>query len=172
MSMAEKVKKVSFSSQSDEHEPRPEQLREEVRKDMGKVALFISALAVVLLVVFYFVLNNNVSNLQASVDNFNAVDEQVSEMGGTIDQMQDRMAELDSEVSGLSSSLNGVQERMAELENLPQETRNVIYANLLDDISQRAGFLSNQLQGEDQQQLQQALELIRQVREGISSSGQ
>ncbi|MFO8032622.1 MAG: hypothetical protein R6U22_08765 [Desulfohalobiaceae bacterium] len=168
--MAEKVKKVSFSSKSDEHEPRPDHLHEEVRRDMGKVALFISALAVVLMVVFYFVLNNNISGLEDTVQNFNAVDEQVSEMGGTMNQMQDSMSELDTQVSGLDSSLSGLQERMAELENLPQETRNVIYSSLLDDIAQRAGFLSNQLQGEDQEQLQQALELIGQVRESMSDS--
>ncbi|MFP4392562.1 MAG: hypothetical protein ACOC43_00420 [Desulfohalobiaceae bacterium] len=170
--MAEKVKKVSFSSKSDDHEPRPEQLHEEVRRDMGKVALFISALAVVLMVVFYFVLNNNVSNLQATVRNFTAVDEQVSEMEGTIGQMQDSMSELDTQVADQDRSLSGLRERMGELENLPQETRNVIYASLLDDISQQAGFLSNQLQGEEQEQLQQAMELIRQIREGMATSSE
>ncbi|MFP4212716.1 MAG: hypothetical protein ACLFRL_01275 [Desulfohalobiaceae bacterium] len=167
--MAEKVKKVSFSSK-EEHEPRPEQLHDEVRRDMGKVALFIAALAVVLMVVFYFVLNNNVSNLQATVQDFNAVDEQVSEMGGNMDEMESSLSELDTQVSGLDSSLSGLQERMADLENLPQETRNVIYTSLLEDISQRAGFLSNQLQGEEQEQLQEAMQLIKQVREGMAES--
>ncbi len=160
MSMAEKVKKMNFSSPGAEHEPNPEQLHQEVRRDMGKVALFIAALAVVLMVVFYFVLNHNISVLQNTVAEFNAVDDQVASLGSTVN-------DLEGTVAGLDTALEGLQARIAGLENLPQETRNMIYASLLDDISQRASFMSEQLQGEDQQQLQQALGLIRQVREGI-----
>ena len=113
----------------------PEQILQEVRKDMGKVAILISILAVVLMVTFYFSLQYN-------------------------------MADIDNKVSELYSMKDQVvtmEERLTELEKLPQQTRNIIYGNMLEELSLKASYLSDQLEGHGKAQVKEAQDLLKQA---------
>lgn len=65
MSAAEKVS--SLNDYRPEPENQPAEAPEKTGRDMGKVALFVSILAVLLLVVFFFGLNQNLKGLMAEV---------------------------------------------------------------------------------------------------------
>ncbi len=168
MSMAEKVTQEQSSSQSEGYQPRPELLQQDVRKDMGKVSLFVAAMSVLLIVVFYFVLNNNIAGLQAAVNDMNAVDDEVQALSSSVQTLEETMSDMDSRVADLDESVLTLEEKVADLETLPQETRNMIYVSLLEDISQKAGYLSGELEGADQEQIQEAMQMIEQIREGLS----
>ncbi len=113
-----------------------QELLKEMKKDMGKVALFVSAMAVVLMVLFYFTLKYNLMKTQAKVDT-----------------MYKQMSVIDKKV--------------AELEKLPQKTRNIIYYNILEEMSDKANFLSDKLNGERKQKLLEAQRLIKEAQKGL-----
>jgi len=113
-----------------------QELLKEMKKDMGKVALFVSAMAVVLMVLFYFTLKYNFMKTQAKVDT-----------------MYKQMSVIDKKV--------------AELEKLPQKTRNIIYYNILEEMSDKANFLSDKLNGERKQKLLEAQRLIKEAQQGL-----
>ncbi len=61
---------------------------DKTNRDMGKVAIFISILAVLLLVVFFFGLNQNIKGLAS----------EMRAMGGDVTQLKSAMAELPGQV--------------------------------------------------------------------------
>ncbi|EPR30478.1 hypothetical protein dsat_1618 [Alkalidesulfovibrio alkalitolerans DSM 16529] len=65
MSAAEKIS--TLNDYRHEPENQPAEAPEKTSRDMGKVALFVSILAVLLLVVFFFGLNQNLKGLTAEV---------------------------------------------------------------------------------------------------------
>ncbi len=118
----------------------PEQILQEIRRDMGKVAILISILAVVLMVIFYFSLQHNMSGIDKRVTELSSMEDQVVTM----------------------------EQRLTELEKLPQQTKNIIYSNMLEEISSKASYLSNQLKGDRKAQVQKAQELLKQARGGLA----
>ncbi|WP_461211079.1 hypothetical protein [Desulfocurvus sp. DL9XJH121] len=125
---------------------RPEQAAEAVDKtsrDMGKVALFISILAVVLLVVFFFGLNQNLSGLTAKVDG---------------------LVVLKDDVGALAARMGTAEERLVALEGLPQKARKMVMGTMLQEMAQRTAYLSTQMDSEAQnEKLHRAMELLREV---------
>lgn len=102
-------------------------------RDMGRVALFVSILAVILLTVFFFGLNQNMTGLS----------EQVKEIGQVKQQ------------------LVGVQQQMAVLEKLPETTRKMVLSGMLAESSQKLAYVQGQLpEGEATARLAQALESL------------
>lgn len=102
-------------------------------RDMGRVALFVSILAVILLTVFFFGLNQNMTGLS----------EQVKEIG----QVKQQLA--------------GVQQQMAVLEKLPETTRKMVLSGMLAESAQKLAYVQGQLpEGETTAKLVQALELL------------
>lgn len=141
MEQSEKVRTLKTDQQ---REPRsrgsdPEKILAETRKDMGKVALFVSLLTVVLVVVLYFVVDQNISGLSGQVQ----------------------------EAAALEQELNTLDARVTDMENLPAQTRNLILSNDLVEMSQRAEYLAGQLDEEQSAKLAQAGALILEVQQGL-----
>lgn len=146
MSVAEKVKMIKFESRENKAGQTPEMIMKEVKKDMGKVAMLISILAVVLMVVFFFSLKQNVAGLEKKVL---------------------ALYPVKAKVEVLDSSVAKMDKRLVNLEKLPEKTRQIIYANMLEDLSQKASFLSQKLSGEQQAKLLKARRILQQVQKGL-----
>ena len=101
--------------------PSDEQITAEIaaktNRDMGRVALFVSILAVILLTVFFFGLNQNMTGLT----------EQVKDIG----QMKKQMAQM--------------QQQVAVLENLPAATRKMVLSGMLAETSQKLAYVQSQI---------------------------
>ncbi|MBN2140968.1 MAG: hypothetical protein JW718_08180, partial [Desulfovibrionaceae bacterium] len=116
-------------------EAMAQKLVDDSRRDMGKVGLIISLLAIVLLVVFYFGLNQNIRGLSQEI----------------------------SKLGALKGDVTQVQERLEVLEKAPQQIRNMVYQGIIQDMAQKAGFLSGQLDETQAQKLVQVQNLLREV---------
>jgi len=123
-----------------EQPPRVAEAVDKTSRDMGKVALFVAILAVVLLVVFFFGLNQNLNGLSARVDG---------------------LVVLKNDVDALGGRMNVVEER---LETLPVKAKKMVMGTMLQEMAQRAAYLSTQMDGADQnERLHRAMELLQQV---------
>lgn len=121
---------------------------EGVKRDMGKAALIVSLLTLVLMVILYFSLQNNMAGLNQKVSEFSSVTEKVSQLDTTVANMD---------------------ERLGELEKLPQQTRNLIYMNMLSEMEQKTAYLSGNLEGEQSEKLSRARELLQEVNNGMQT---
>ncbi len=129
-------------SKSQKNEQRPEELLKEVKKDMGKVALIISIMAVMLMVVFYFSIKLTV---------------------GTIEKKMAELYPVKKQVVILDKTVGDLQSRMAKIEKLPEETRKMIYGDILNEISQKAEYLSQHLKGSDRDKLMKVQRILREL---------
>ncbi|HCO12284.1 MAG TPA: hypothetical protein DIT19_03550 [Desulfonauticus sp.] len=149
---AAKISKIPSAEKNtqEEHQQFAQEILAKTQKDMGKVGLVISILAVILSAVLFFGLNQNVKGLS----------EEVSKLG-----------QLSTELKVLSSQVGSLESKVAALENLPQKTKNLIIANTLQDMAQKTKYLSSQVQTEEQAtKLLQAQELLKQVQVEIGSN--
>lgn len=113
------------------------------RRDMSKMALFASLVAVILLLGFYLHLNQNIKNLTQ--------------------QVQD-LAVIKTAVSSLDLKMNTMESKVADLETLPAKTRAALLGSLLDEMSQKTSYMSQQLDSDEQRdKLMKAKELMQQV---------
>ena len=129
-------------SKSQKNEQRPEELLKEVKKDMGKVALIISIMAVMLMVVFYFSMKLTV---------------------GTIEKKMAELYPVKKQVVILDKTVGNLQSRMAKIEKLPEETKKMIYGDILNEISQKAEYLSQHLKGSDKDKLMKVQRILREL---------
>jgi phage-related protein len=130
-----------------QEQPIAQEIISDVRKDMGKVSMAISLLAVLLLVVFFFGLKQNVAGLEETVNTKLQV-----------------VADLQNQIQSLDGKIGSVEEKVAALENLPEKTKKMILANMLQEMSQKAAYLSSQVGSEEQSaRLKQAVKLLQQV---------
>ena len=129
-------------SKSQKNEQRPEELLKEVKKDMGKVALIISIMCVMLMVVFYFSIKLTV---------------------GTIEKKMAELYPVKKQVVILDKTVGDLQSRMAKIEKLPEETRKMIYGDILNEISQKAEYLSQHLKGSDRDKLMKVQRILREL---------
>ena len=119
------------------------------RKDMSKAALFASLVAVILLLGFYFNLNQNIKSLTA--------------------QVQD-LASIKTSVATLDTKVGTMESKVADLETLPAKTRAALMSSILDEMSQKTSYMSGQLQSPEQQdKLMKAKELIQQVQTELNA---
>jgi len=126
-----------------------EDIKNKTNSDLGKVALFVSLLTVILLVVFFFGLNQNVTGLTQEVQDIPEIKEQIATMTERID---------------------GMETEMAALQELPQESRRMVVRTMLQDMAQRAGYLTGQLDSEEQSaKLNQAMQLLEDVQSDLSN---
>lgn len=113
------------------------------RRDMSKMALFASLLAVILLLGFYMHLNQNIKNLTQ--------------------QVQD-LALIKTAVSSLDLKMNTMESKVADLETLPGKTRAALLGSILDEMTQKTSYMSQQLDSDEQRdKLMKAKELMQQV---------
>lgn len=116
----------------------------ETQRDMSKVALFVSILSVVLLVVFFFGLNQNLKGVSSTVE------------------------QLSVSSSDLTSRIAGVEDKLVALESLPHKSKMMVMSTMLQEMAQRAAFLSTQMDTPEQNdKLQSAMELLQQVQTQI-----
>ena len=145
MSAAEKVHFIDQKNaeQKDAPQPLPAETVDKTSRDMGKVALFVAILAVVLLVVFFFGLNQNFKGLSSRVDS---------------------LVVLKNDVGALAGRMNVVEEHLVALEGLPLKAKKMIMGTMLQEMAQRTAYLSTQMDSDDQnEKLSKAMELLRQV---------
>ncbi|MEW5772851.1 MAG: hypothetical protein AB1916_04945 [Thermodesulfobacteriota bacterium] len=129
----------SQSAQSDEQIAA--EITARTNRDMGRVALFVSILAVILLTVFFFGLNQNMTGLT----------EQVREIG----QVKQQLAT--------------VQQQVAALENLPAATKRMVLSGMLAETSQKLAYVQSQLpEGETSGRLGKAIEEIAAVQADLA----
>lgn len=119
---------------------------ETASKDMGKVAIIISFMAVVLLVVFFYGLNQNLTSLTAEVKDLQTVR---------------------GEVEALNSQMDVVDGRLVELEKLPTKTRHIIMDGIIEEMNQKAAYVGAQLSEEEQAKLAKVQELLKDVQSGL-----
>lgn len=113
------------------------------RRDMSKMALFASLLAVILLLGFYMHLNQNIKNLTQ--------------------QVQD-LALIKTAVSSLDLKMGTMESKVADLETLPGKTRAALLGSILDEMTQKTSYMSQQLDSDEQRdKLMKAKELMQQV---------
>ena len=129
--------------------PEAAALPETPRRDMSKVALFASLVAVILLLGFYFHLNQNLKTLTA--------------------QVQD-LASIKTSVATLDTKVGTMESKVADLETLPAKTRAALMSSILAEMSQKTSYMSSQLQSPEQQdKLMKAKELIQQVQTELNT---
>jgi len=129
--------------------PAAPPLPETPRRDMSKVALFASLVAVILLLGFYFHLNQNLKNLTT--------------------QVQD-LASIKTSVATLDTKVGTMESKVADLETLPAKTRAALMSSILAEMSQKTSYMSTQLQSPEQQdKLMKAKELIQQVQTELNT---
>ena len=134
---------TAAGAMSDAPEAEAAPMPETPRRDMSKVALFASLVAVILLLGFYFNLNQNLKNLTA--------------------QVQD-LASIKTSVATLDTKVGTMESKVADLETLPAKTRAALMSSILEEMSQKTSYMSGQLQSPEQQdKLMKAKELIQQV---------
>ncbi|NDV23523.1 hypothetical protein [Desulfovibrio sp. JC022] len=119
---------------------------ETAQKDMGKVAIIISFMAVVLLVVFFYGLNQNLTSLTAEVKDLQTVR---------------------GDVEALNTQMTVVDGRLVELEKLPTKTRHIIMDGIIEEMNQKASYVGAQLSEEEQAKLAKVQELLRDVQSGL-----
>lgn len=115
-------------------------------KDMGKIAIIVSIMAIVLLVVFFYGLNQNLVNLTSEVKDLQSVR---------------------GEVATLNTQMTTVDSRLGELEKMPQRTRNIIMDGIIEEMNQKAGYISQQVSDQDQAKLAKVQELLKDVQSGL-----
>jgi hypothetical protein len=119
------------------------------RRDMSKMALFASLAAVILLLGFYFNLNQNIKHLTQ--------------------QVQD-LSVIKTTVSSLDTKVGTMESKVAELETLPAKTRAALMSSILQEMTQKTSYMSTQLQSPEQQEkLMKAKELIQQVQTELNT---
>lgn len=119
------------------------------RRDMSKMALFASLVAVILLLGFYFNLNQNIKQLTM--------------------QVQD-LAAIKTTVSTLDTKVGTMESKVADLETLPAKTRATLMSSILQEMTQKTSYMSTQLESPEQQEkLMKAKELIQQVQTELNT---
>ncbi|NLW80398.1 MAG: hypothetical protein GXY42_01820 [Desulfovibrionales bacterium] len=119
------------------------------RRDMSKMALFASVAVVILLLGFYFHLNQNIKTLTQ--------------------QVQD-LSLIKTAVSSLDTKISTMESKVADLETLPAKTRAALMSSILQEMSQKTSYMSTQLESEEQKdKLMRAKELIQQVQAELNT---
>ena len=144
----EKIKPVGEDSMSGSNPAFSNDEVGGVKKDMGLVGIVISVLAVLLLVVFYYAVNNNMDELSQEVG-------QITETRQMVQDLDTKMTEMDA--------------RIAEVENLPEVVRSMVLGGMLEEINQKAGYIGERLTEEQKEKLDQARELMNQVQEELTA---
>jgi len=162
--MAEAVQKVTELPSAEEQFLEKEQdkklqtdFKQETHKEMGKVALIISILAVLLVAILFFGVNQNVKGVAQEVAKLQKLPEKIAILSGTVQEMGTKVNTLDAKV--------------ARLEDLPQKTKNTIIANALEDMAAKTKYLATQVDNQEQaNKLAKIQELLDQVQKELGES--
>lgn len=137
------------------------EIMDKTNRDMGKVAMFISILSVLLLVVFFFGLNQNIAGLSQEVKALSSLKQDVQALGG-------RLLNVQGDVDGLQGEMRIVSGKVTELEKLPAKTRNMIITNDLSAMGEKLGYIGDQIDADQAQKLKQAQDIIKQLQSDLA----
>lgn len=113
----------------------------DTQKDMSKVALIVSLLAVILLVIFFFGMNRNIAGLTDEVKSLGILREDVSNLDQRMVKMQ---------------------------QNLPTQMKRMIAHDLVNEMTMKAAYLGKSLEEEELRiRMQDVLQTLKEVRSGL-----
>jgi predicted PurR-regulated permease PerM len=113
----------------------------ETQKDMSKVAMIVSLLAVILLVIFFFGMNKNIAGLTDEVKSLSVLRDDVSNLDQRMVLMQQEM---------------------------PSQVKRMIAYDLVNEMTMKAAYLGDSLEDEVlRKQMQDVLQSLKNVREGL-----
>lgn len=144
-------------------EAASKEVLEKTSRDMGKVAIFISILSVLLLVVFFFGLNQNIAGLSQEVKALSSLKQDVAALGG-------QLATVQGDVGGLQGEMRTANGKIAELEKLPAKTRNMIITNDLNEMGEKLGYIGGQLDAAQADKLKQVQSIIKQLQSDLTAA--
>ncbi|NEP77078.1 MAG: hypothetical protein F6K39_02180 [Okeania sp. SIO3B3] len=162
MSQAENVTPIQdYKTDEATQEAIAQEVMSSAGNDMGKVAIYISLLSVVLLMVFYFGLSQNITKLGEEVEALAGLRQDVSAMGTRLDGVSSRLRTTDQAVDALNGKMGTMETRVVELEKLPAKTRKMVIVNDLNAIGGKLGFIGGQLDAGQAAKLEQAQKLLK-----------
>lgn len=139
----ETVKGESETSQEAEGVPTVEAGVAEAQKDMSKVAMIVSLLAVLLLVIFFFGMNRNIAGLTDEVKSLGILREDVA-------QLDERMVQMQAEV--------------------PVTMKRMLAHDLVNEMAMKAFYLTDTLEDEAlRSKMQEVLAGLKEVRTGLEN---
>jgi hypothetical protein len=143
------------------------ELTQEARQGLGKAALIVALLAVVLMVVFFFSLRQNIAALDSQVKGVTGAEEAVQTMENDVQTMENKVAALDSRVADLNSNVEDLSQAVDKLEGLPQEAKRMVYASMMDEMAQKADMLGNDLDEASKKKLAEVQKILKEVASGM-----
>ncbi len=115
--------------------------------DLGKAALFVALLAVVLMVILYFSQQQSISGVTEKLDEVQGVKQELVAVQG-------QMADLEGEIEALVESLK----------DLPKEAKRVVLSSMLTESANKINYLSTQVETQAQQsKLQEIQKMLEEV---------
>jgi len=123
-----------YRKPKDNEAPELTKLNAKTSRDVGRMALILALVALLLACVLFFKANQNVSALS-------------------------------KDVSGITAKIGLMDARMAELETLPVKSKRMVTNTMIQEMAQRASYLSTQVDDKEQAaKLIQAMELLQQAK--------
>lgn len=114
---------------------------------LGKVALFVALLAVVLMVILYFSQQQNITGLAEKMDEVHGVKQ---------------------EMAGVKAHVAALEEEVASLRDLPEQARRIIITGMLSESASKMDYLITQVDSEEQQaKLAEIQEMLKEVAAGL-----
>ncbi|MFW5487627.1 MAG: hypothetical protein ACNI3A_04280 [Desulfovibrio sp.] len=160
MSNPEKLHAIEDYSQSKEAESKAMAEEEGMAtgRDMSKVSLIISILSVVLVVVLFFGLNQNLDGLGKEV-------KVLSGLKGEVTTMKTQVGEIEGQVVGLTGSVDTMEQQLAQM---PVAMQRAIITDAINDATNKLGYIGSQLDKTQADKLAKAMSLLQQVRTDIN----
>ena len=140
------------ASATEGHKPGYKPIEEEAFEvktgsDLGKVALFVALLAVVLMVMLYFSQQQNVTAMAEKIDAVQGVQQ---------------------EISAVKEHVAALEQEMETLKDLPKEAKKVIISGMLNESASKIEYLSTQVEAAEQQaKLLEIQKMLEEVQAGM-----
>lgn len=113
----------------------------DAQKDMSKVAMIVSLLAVLLLVIFFFGMNRNIAGLTDEVKSLGALREEVSTLDQRVVQVQ---------------------------KDMPVQMKRMLIHDMVNEMAMKAAYLSETLDdGSQRTSMQAVLKELQSIRAGL-----
>ena len=143
------------------------ELTQEARQGMGKAALIVALLAVVLMVVFFFSLRQNIASISSTVKGMTGAEEAVQTMENKVATLGSRVADLDGELKAVNKDVASLQKALNKLEGLPAEAKRMVYTSMVEEMSQQAALLGKQLDSASKKKLAEVNKLLEQIKKDL-----
>jgi len=87
-----------------------------------------------------------------------------------LNQNLSELSSVTNEVNRLDSTVSDIESRLTGLEQLPRQTRKLVYMNMLNEMEQKAGYMSQNLDGDQKEKLSRAKQLLQEVNKGMKTT--